>query len=344
MMVKRSPDGKVGTSPKEHFGYTDALGDPVFDGQYPTGRAGARGRATASSMAPASGGRLRPASSCSAIPTKRRRSRAPPCRSRSAATARSWRTASCTRMSHASVNSSTETAARFGAVFGISNPTDAVETLKAKIAGRWSDGVPSHSRRTSRHGGSSTTKYPDVWPDLDLQGYLKRRAVVIDFKYKDDPEGYRLPAHLAHASRQYPRRARADPDRRLGAQQPSAHPAARAALRQLFDSPTRREHGIIMLVVCAEPVPPIRVRAAAVDQLRARLERRQRYRPAGRQPCDRRPGPKAKFVIASDPKTGRPPFVVEGLPQFVETRGGEYFFVPSMTALRMIGMGTIDPT
>ena len=41
---------------------------------------------------------------------------------------------------------------------------------------------------------------------------------------------------------------------------------------------------------------------------------------------------------------GRPPFVVEGLPQFVETRGGEYFFVPSMTALRMIGMGVVDPT
>jgi hypothetical protein len=55
-------------------------------------------------------------------------------------------------------------------------------------------------------------------------------------------------------------------------------------------------------------------------------------------------GRKAKFVIASDPKTGRPPFIVEGLPQFVETRGGEYFFVPSMTALRMIGMGTIHPT
>jgi len=55
-------------------------------------------------------------------------------------------------------------------------------------------------------------------------------------------------------------------------------------------------------------------------------------------------GPRAKFVIASDPKSGRPPFVVEGIPQFVETRGGEYFFVPSMTALRMIGMGVVDPT
>ena len=55
-------------------------------------------------------------------------------------------------------------------------------------------------------------------------------------------------------------------------------------------------------------------------------------------------GPKAKFVIPADPASGKPPFIVEGIPQFVETRGGEYFFVPSMTALRMIGMGVVDPT
>ena len=28
----------------------------------------------------------------------------------------------------------------------------------------------------------------------------------------------------------------------------------------------------------------------------------------------------------------------------VETRGGDYFFVPSMTCLRMIAMGIVDPT
>ena len=30
--------------------------------------------------------------------------------------------------------------------------------------------------------------------------------------------------------------------------------------------------------------------------------------------------------------------------RFVSTCGGDYFFAPSMTALRMIGMGLIDPT
>ena len=43
----------------------------------------------------------------------------------------------------------------------------------------------------------------------------------------------------------------------------------------------------------------------------------------------------------SDP--GKEPFLCGGLPSFVELRGGDYFFVPSMTALRMIGAGDVDP-
>jgi deferrochelatase/peroxidase EfeB len=56
----------------------------------------------------------------------------------------------------------------------------------------------------------------------------------------------------------------------------------------------------------------------------------------------RRPG--AKFVIAVDTKADGVPFVCANLPQFVETRGGDYFFVPSLTALREIAKGSVDPT
>jgi hypothetical protein len=52
----------------------------------------------------------------------------------------------------------------------------------------------------------------------------------------------------------------------------------------------------------------------------------------------------AKFVLPVNPESGQAPFVWAYIPKFVETRGGEYFFLPSMTALRMIGMGTVDPT
>ena len=52
----------------------------------------------------------------------------------------------------------------------------------------------------------------------------------------------------------------------------------------------------------------------------------------------------ANYVIPVDPAGQGAPFVCAGVPQFVEPRGGEYFFVPSLTALRMIGMGIVDPT
>ena len=52
----------------------------------------------------------------------------------------------------------------------------------------------------------------------------------------------------------------------------------------------------------------------------------------------------SKFIVPVDPKGQDTPFIAAGIPQFVEMRGGDYFFLPSMTALCMIGMGIIDPT
>jgi len=38
------------------------------------------------------------------------------------------------------------------------------------------------------------------------------------------------------------------------------------------------------------------------------------------------------------------PYFLSKIPRLVETRGGDYFFIPSMTALRMIAKGIVDPT
>lgn len=40
----------------------------------------------------------------------------------------------------------------------------------------------------------------------------------------------------------------------------------------------------------------------------------------------------------------KPPFFCPNIPRFVTTRGGDYFFIPSITSLRMIAQGSIDPT
>ena len=51
-----------------------------------------------------------------------------------------------------------------------------------------------------------------------------------------------------------------------------------------------------------------------------------------------------RMIIEGDIETKRPPHFLCNMPRFVETHGGEYFFIPSLTALRMIGKGIIDPT
>ncbi len=53
-------------------------------------------------------------------------------------------------------------------------------------------------------------------------------------------------------------------------------------------------------------------------------------------------GDRGKFVIPGN-GAENPPFVCGNLPDFVELRGGDYFFLPSITALRMIASGSVDP-
>jgi Dyp-type peroxidase family len=50
-----------------------------------------------------------------------------------------------------------------------------------------------------------------------------------------------------------------------------------------------------------------------------------------------------RYMIQGTDDPKNPPFMCGGLPNFVELRGGDYFFLPSMTALRMIAADTVDP-
>lgn len=50
-----------------------------------------------------------------------------------------------------------------------------------------------------------------------------------------------------------------------------------------------------------------------------------------------------KHIIQTNGEV-KPPFFCAQLPRFVETRGGDYFFIPSITALRMLAQGIIDPS
>ncbi len=52
----------------------------------------------------------------------------------------------------------------------------------------------------------------------------------------------------------------------------------------------------------------------------------------------------SKAVLQVEPTGNDTPYILSKIPRLVETRGGDYFFVPSLTALRMIAKGLIDPT
>jgi Dyp-type peroxidase family len=43
-----------------------------------------------------------------------------------------------------------------------------------------------------------------------------------------------------------------------------------------------------------------------------------------------------QMVIPGDERTGRRPFLCRGIPRFVTTKGGDYFFVPSLTGLQLL--------
>lgn len=53
--------------------------------------------------------------------------------------------------------------------------------------------------------------------------------------------------------------------------------------------------------------------------------------------------PGEKCVIQGDSSAANPPLICASLPNFVELRGGDYFFIPSITALGMIAMNLVDP-
>ena len=48
-----------------------------------------------------------------------------------------------------------------------------------------------------------------------------------------------------------------------------------------------------------------------------------------------------RMMIQGDESKGRRPFLCSGIPRFVTTKGGDYFFVPSLTGLRLMASGRV---
>ncbi len=232
------------------------------------------------------------------------------------------------------------------------------EAFAAKLSGRWRNGAPlatfpteeSAERfgaelsalRKKEHACNATTGEKRRLEELKLQ--------LTAYDYNEDTEGARCPFG-AHTRRTNPRSGL-----QFGEKNPFDTPGALSNRRRILrrgltygqadDPPSDQgDHGVIMMVINADISRQFEFvqeqwvnygndfrLANDQDPLLGNHGMHQNGRGTGR------------MVIEGDSKTNKPPYFCSGMPTLVETRGGDYFFVPSMTCLRMIAMGIVDPT
>lgn len=328
-------------TPKEHFGFTDAISDPAFDGQVPASMSDTHAIGQGKTDGAGAWSALARGEFLLGWPDEAQEipSAAMPLDFSRNGTFIAY------RKLHENVQAFTNwvetTAAQLAEVWSITDMNEARETLMAKMAGRWSDGVPLMAAPTFAEWNDFNAAYPQP-ADGTLNPERARR--LVDFGYRDDPHGTRCPVG-AHARRMStrdmldPHTGEADPNQRSGSALNNRRRILRRGLPYGSAGDGQDEHGIIMLALCA----------SLTRQFEFVQQQWLNYGLDFGQGNDTCPlvgshAHDARFVIAADPASGHPPFIASELPQFVSMRGGDYFFMPSMTALRMIGMGVTDPT
>lgn len=328
---------------KEHFGYTDGIGDPVFEGQYPQGAEKARAVGFGATDGE---GNWRPLATGEFLLGWPDEAQEIPGSAMPLDFSRNG-----TFFAYRKLNQDVaafeawveDTAEKLKAVWRLGSHEEARETLLAKMAGRWTDGVPLSAAPTYADWKRFNEEYPpDDLHRVRNDGERQRR--LVDFTFRDDEAGTKCPAtsHLRRTNTRDmldPRATNPKPSSRLGSTLNNRRRILRRGLPYGRPGRDNPEQGIVMLAVCSS----LQRQFEFVQQqwLNYGLDSN-----AGNDTCPLigNHDADAKFVIPADADSGNPPFIATGLKQWVQTRGGDYFFMPSMTALRMIAMGVVDPT
>ncbi len=344
-------------TPKEHFGFADGIGDPVFDGQYDPEKTKTavigRGKQVDGKWVPIQTGEFilgHPDESQELPPAAM-----PPEFSQNG-------TFMAFRKLHEYVGRFDEVLAEeaksFAAVMDVS-VEEAEQTLRAKMCGRWSDGVPLATVPTyakwqtfrSDHGFDD----PDPVKALENQAKYLRSPAASDFRYANDMPGFNVPggAHI----RRMNTRDYLDPLNKPGVDDagcPFSNENATHALNKRrrvlrrglpygASDPSKNtddtEQGVAMMIIGTSLFRQFEF--VQQQWVQYGLDFHQ-----GNNTCPMLGEHRThtRFTIPSDPKSGKPPYIMSKLKTFVECRGGEYFFIPSMTCLRLIAMGIVDPT
>lgn len=345
-------DGPDGPKPsnKEHFGLSDGFGDPVFEGQLPPRLEELRKIGGGKLLADRTWQPLATGEFLLGYPDEAQEipGAAMPIEFSRNGTFMAY------RKLHESVATFdaciAEQGARYAAMFGVPQ-VEGEETVKAKMVGRWSDGVPLMAAPTFADWEKFKAELADAHKRDDKPKLAQIALAFTNFTYRPDVPGAQCPM-TSHLRRANPRDSL---DPHFGSPDPesgdgSALVNRRRILRRglpygQYDrsQPSDHgEHGIIFLAICADLFRQFEFVQQQWMQYGLDFN-------AGSDTCpiigNHIPPDDAKQVVVADSVTpGARPFITTPIPQLVEPRGGDYFFIPSMTALRMIGMGIVDPT
>ncbi len=323
---------------KEHFGYTDGIGDPYFEGiQDARTRVEGRGKQM-------SDGTWQPLATGEFLHGHLDEAREYPPAAAPILLSRNG-TYLVYRKLHQNVASFDALLAREGATY-----PGGAELMAAKFVGRW------------RNNGAPLVNAPDAasklqWDaDFAKASSAEQDAMLSNFTYDEDMSGARCPMS-GHMRRVNPRaslelKAGTCPGQFVKNTGAFDTPGALANRRRIlrrglpYGDSTQRvndkgDHGVIMMMLNAD----IGRQYEFVQQQWVN------YGNDFREANDKDVilGNRSKHLPNSvihqaDPEGDAPPRFVRNIPLLVETRGGDYFFVPSMTALRLIARGLIDPT
>lgn len=195
------------------------------------------------------------------------------------------------------------------------------EKLAAKFVGRWQDGTPL-----------------EISPTAPDQALVKDAQRNTNFTYGHDPEGTRCPIG-AHIRRTNPRDAFG-----FNGQLVNRRRIMRRGLPYgewtPWEAPATDSdpHGVIFIVL----------NASIFRQFEFVHQQWIEYGNDAHQGSDKdlligNHDGQGKFMIQGSTEPSNPPYMCAALPSFVELRGGEYFFMPSLTALRLIASDSVDP-
>lgn len=379
----QGPAGEIWVpTPNENFGLADGIGDPVFAGQYEpdemlsvdaegrkSGKVLGRGKWMDPEVGwePLATGEFLlgyPDESQELPPAAR-----PPEFSQNGSFM-------AYRKLHQNVGAWKEFMAEQAALYAAQTPYDetrnltqeeAEQELIAKMIGRWTNGVPTITAGTYKQWEEICAAHDLPFPTLDdvpvaergaslmkLVAYLKS-SESSDFKYAHDMQGYDCPnsSHLRRVNtRDYldPQNnpdPNNKPERGMNENANTSLNKRRRIMRRglpyfdpsVTDQTDETEQGVAMMVICANLFRQFEFVQQQWIQYGLDFN-------AGNNTCPLvgSHSEHKRFTVPADVRTGRKPFFCDALRNFVEPKGGEYFFIPSMTALRMIADGSVDPT